>query len=262
MRRHSQSADEQSTAWRTKCSYNLRAELLEGGSTIQLPFKDRDEAGWLLGARLADRQFPENTIVLGLARGGVAVGFPVAAQLRVPLDIVVVRKVGVPEQPELAMGAIAGGEVQTLDEQLIGYLGISKDEVEEVVATEKAEAARRERVYRQGRPAPELEGQTVILVDDGLATGSSMLAAVRWVRSLQPASVVVAVPVGSRQACQLLIKESDDCVCLAAPEPFHGVGVWYVDFRQTTDKDVECLLEKSRERMRDGSRKTAADQHR
>ncbi len=229
---------------------------------VQLPFKDRDEAGRLLGAKLAGRQFPENTIVLGLARGGVAVGFPVAAQLRVPLDIVVVRKVGVPEQPELAMGAIAGGEVQTLDEQLIGYLGISKVEVAEVVASEKIEAARRERLYRQGQPAPELKGRAVILVDDGLATGSSMLAAVRWVKSLQPARVVVAVPVGSRQACQLLMKEADDCLCLAMPEPFHGVGVWYVDFRQTTDRDVERLLEKSRERMRDGAGVRAADERR
>ena len=217
---------------------------------IQLPFKDRDEAGRLLGAKLAARQFPENTIVLGLARGGVVVGYPVAGLLRVPLDIVVVRKVGVPEQPELAMGAIAGGEVQTLDEQLIGYLGISAEEVEEVVAREKEEAARRERLYRQGQPAPELGGQTVVLVDDGLATGSSMLAAVRYVKSLQPASVVVAVPVGSRQACQLAKKEADDCVCLATPEPFHGVGVWYVDFRQTTDEEVEHLLDQSRRRMR------------
>jgi putative phosphoribosyl transferase len=217
---------------------------------IQLPFKDRDEAGRLLGAKLATRQFPENTIVVGLARGGVAVGSPVAAQLLMPLDIVVVRKVGVPEQPELAMGAIAGGEVQTLDEQLIGYLGISKDEVAGVVAGEKIEAARRERLYRQGQPAPELQGRAVILVDDGLATGSSMLAAVRYVKSLQPSSVVVAVPVGSRQACQLLLKEADDCLCLAMPEPFHGVGVWYVDFQQTTDRDVERLLEESRARMR------------
>ncbi len=217
---------------------------------IQLPFKDRDEAGRLLGAKLATRQFPENTIVLGLARGGVAVGFPVAAQLGVPLDIVVVRKVGVPDQPELAMGAIAGGEVQTLDQQLIRYLEVSPAEVQVVIASEKAEAARRERLYRQGRPAPELQGRTVILVDDGLATGSSMLAAVRYVKSLQPASVVVAVPVGSSQACQQLIKEADDCVCLATPEPFHGVGVWYMDFRQTTDRDVERLLEQSRGRMR------------
>ena len=217
---------------------------------IQLPFKDRDEAGRLLGAKLAARQFPENTIVLGLARGGVAVGYPVSVQLGVPLDIVVVRKVGVPEQPELAMGAIAGGEVQTLDQQLIGYLGISREEVEAVITREKAEAARRERLYRQGRPASELNGRAVILVDDGLATGSSMLAAVRYVKSLQPANAVVAVPVGSRQACQLLIKEADDCLCLSTPEPFHGVGVWYMDFRQTTDKDVERLLEQSRGRMR------------
>ncbi len=217
---------------------------------IQLPFKDRDEAGRLLGAKLATCQFPENTIVLGLARGGVGVGFPVAAQLGVPLDIVVVRKVGVPDQPELAMGAIAGGEVQTLDQQLIRYLEVSPAEVQVVIASEKAEAARRERLYRQGRPAPELQGRTVILVDDGLATGSSMLAAVRYVKSLQPASVVVAVPVGSSQACQQLIKEADDCVCLATPEPFHGVGVWYMDFRQTTDRDVERLLEQSRGRMR------------
>jgi len=213
---------------------------------IQLPFKDRDEAGRLLGATLADRRFPESTIVLGLARGGAVVGFPVADKLGVPLDIVVVRKVGVPDQPELAMGAIAGGEVQTLDEELIRQLGVSQAEVEEVVAIEKAEAARRERLYRQGRPAPDLQGRVVILVDDGLATGSSMLAAVRYVKSLRPASVMVAVPVGSRQACGLLKKEAGDCVCLAMPEPFRGVGVWYMDFGQTTDGEVEDLLERSR----------------
>lgn len=217
---------------------------------IQLPFRDRDEAGRLLGAKLGARHFPENTIVLGLARGGVAVGLPVAAQLRVPLDIVVVRKVGVPDQPELAMGAIAGGEVRTLDQELIRHLGISQAEVEAVVASETAEAARRERLYRQGQPAPDLGGRVVILVDDGLATGSSMLAAVRYVKSLQPASVLVAVPAGSRQACQQLKKEADDCVCLATPEPFHGVGVWYVDFRQVTDDEVQHLLELGRQRMR------------
>jgi putative phosphoribosyl transferase len=216
---------------------------------IQLPFMDREKAGRSLGAKLADRRFPESTIVLGLARGGVVVGFWVADKLEVPLDIVVVRKVGVPDQPELAMGAIAGGEVQTLDDGLIRQLGICEAEVEEVVAKEKAEAARRERVYREGRPAPDLHGRVVILVDDGLATGSSMLAAVRYVKSLRPASVVVAVPVGSRQACALLKKEAGDCECLATPEPFRGVGAWYVNFGQTTDQEVEHLLEQSRRRL-------------
>jgi putative phosphoribosyl transferase len=212
---------------------------------IQLPFHDRDEAGRLLGAELAGHAFLKDTIVLGLARGGVAVGFPVARMLDVPLDVVVVRKVGVPDQPELAMGAIAGGQVLALDEDLIRHLGISRQEVDAVIAREKAEAARRERLYRQGRPAPDLSGRSVILVDDGLATGSSMLAAVRYVRSLEPAKVVVAVPVGSVQACRHLGKVADQCVCLATPEAFHGVGAWYVRFHQVSDDGVQDLLDRS-----------------
>jgi len=211
----------------------------------RLPFHDRLEAGRLLGAEVARRNFPEPRIVLGLTRGGVPVARGVAAALGAALDVVVVRKLGVPWQPELAMGAIAGG-VQTLDEHLIQEIGVSETELEKIVDRETAEAERREKLFRQGRPAPDLEGHTVILVDDGLATGSSMLATIRYVDNARPARVVVAVPVGSAQACRHLKGMVNDCVCLATPEPFYAVGAWYDDFAQVSDSDVQQLLEENR----------------
>jgi len=208
----------------------------------QLPFRDRAEAGRLLGAELASRNLPQDSIVLALPRGGVPVGFEVARALAAPLDVVVVRKLGVPWQPELAMGAIASGGVRILDERLILQEGIPPEEIENVAANEAQEVERRELLYRGDRPPLELRNRPVILVDDGLATGSTMLAAVKCVQSLQPSAVTVAVPVASRQACTLIRNEADDCVCLATPTPFIAVGEWYQDFRQTSDVEVRELL--------------------
>jgi putative phosphoribosyl transferase len=209
---------------------------------LELPFRDRTEAGQLLGAQLAGRDWPKNSIVLGLPRGGVPVAVEVARELGLPLDVIVVRKLGVPWQPELAMGAIASGGVRVLDQQLIRMEGISQEDVEAIAAREEQEAERREQLYRAGRPPLALRKHTVILVDDGLATGSTMLAAVKCVKSLQPSAVIAAVPVASRQACAYLRHVADECVCLAVPEQFGSVGEWYQDFRQTSDADVRNLL--------------------
>ena len=196
----------------------------------------------MLGAELASREFPKDSIVLALPRGDVPVGFEVARALGAALDVVVVRKLGVPRQPELAMGAVASGGVRVLDEELIRRERVSQAEVEAAAARETREVERREQLYRAGRPAPELRNRTVILVDDGLATGSTMLAAVKCVRSLQPSDVIVAVPVASQQACAHIREEADECVCLATPTPFQAVGEWYEDFRQTSDAEVRELL--------------------
>lgn len=209
---------------------------------VQLPFTDRDEAGQLLAAELAKRKLPESTIVLALPRGGVPVAYPIAKALRVPLDIVVVRKLGVPWQPELAMGAIAGGSPPMIDWELVRSLRITQKEIDAVVAREQAEIGRREKLYRGMRRAPDLRGRTVVLVDDGLATGSTMVVAARYVRSLQPAQLIVAVPVASSQACDFLRNEADACVCLTKPEPFMAVGQWYMDFGQVSDAEVRNLL--------------------
>jgi putative phosphoribosyl transferase len=212
---------------------------------VNLPFRDRAEAGRLLGAELASRKFPANTMVLALLRGGVAVGVKVAETLGAPLDVVVVRKLGVPSRPELAMGAVAG-QARVLDQHLIRALRIRQEDVEAVVVRETREMERRERLYRGGSLGPNLQGRSVVLVDDGLATGSSMVAAVRHVRAAQPQKVTVAVPVASSQACDWLSSEADECICLAMPESFHAVGEWYVDFRQVTDTEVLDLLGHSR----------------
>jgi putative phosphoribosyl transferase len=213
---------------------------------IQLPFADRAEAGRLLAAELDMLNLPANPIVLALPRGGLPVGLEVAKKLRAPLDVVIVRKLGVPWQPELAMGAIASGSVQTLDQDLIRTLGVSPEEIDAVIAKERSEVERREKLYRKGRPALDLRGRTVLLVDDGLATGSTMLVAARYVRSLKPGRTLIAVPIASVQACQRLKEEADDCICLATPGSFGAVGEWYVDFRQVNDSEVQRILEASR----------------
>jgi putative phosphoribosyl transferase len=213
-----------------------------------LPFQDRREAGRSLAAELTRRGIGHNAVVLALTRGGVPVGFAVADRLRLPLDIIVARKVGVPWQPELAMGAIAG-ITRILDEPMIQQLAIADEDVEAIVAREQAEMQRREELYRGAFPALEITDRTAIVVDDGLATGSTMIAAIRHARSLHPARVIVAVPVGSKQACQLLRKEADDVVCLATPEHFCAVGEWYRDFGQVDDTEVGSLLDACRRQL-------------
>jgi putative phosphoribosyl transferase len=198
-----------------------------------------------LGAELTALQLPSDAIVLALPRGGVPVGFEVARVLGAPLDVVVVRKLGVPRQPELAMGAIGSGGVCVLNEELIRLEGISREDVDATAAREAQEVERREQLYRAGRPALEVPNRTVILVDDGLATGSTMLAAVKCVRTLQPSTVIVAAPAAAREACEHMRECADRCVCLATPEPFMAVGEWYEDFRPTTDSEVRELLRQS-----------------
>jgi putative phosphoribosyl transferase len=206
-------------------------------------FRNRTEAGRILARDLADYAGRDDVIVLGLPRGGVPVAHELARELGAPLDVFVVRKVGVPGHEELAMGAVATGGVLVLDDRLIQRLGLGGAEVEQAVAAELRELERREAAYRKGRAPPELEGKTVILVDDGLATGSSMRAAAHAVRRRNPARVVVAVPVAAAETCAELSGEVDDVVCTLTPAPFYAVGLWYDDFSQTSDDEVRDLLD-------------------
>lgn len=209
---------------------------------FETQYQDRPEAGRLLAQHVAMSHGGEDVVVLALPRGGVPVAAEVAEALDAPLDVIVVRKLGVPGQEELAMGAVASGGVRVLNEEVVQALGIPRGAIEAVTAVEEAELARRERLYRGDRPYPELAGRTVVLVDDGLATGATMRAAVAATREHRPAAVVVAVPVAPRDTVELLRREADDVVCPATPEPFLGVGMWYEDFRQTTDDEVRELL--------------------
>jgi predicted phosphoribosyltransferase len=209
-------------------------------------FQDRREAGRALGERLGHYANQPAVVVLALPRGGVPVGFEVARALRAPLDVFVVRKLGTPGQRELAMGAIASGGVRVLNEDIVRLLRIPDDVIDAVAAEELKELNRRERLYRDDRPAPVLKGQTVILVDDGLATGSTMHAAVAAVRKQEPARVVVAVPVAPDSTLREFEGEADEVVCPLTPaEPFEGVGRWYIDFSQTSDEEVRELLDRS-----------------
>ncbi|MBV9149566.1 MAG: phosphoribosyltransferase [Candidatus Eremiobacteraeota bacterium] len=205
-------------------------------------FKDRKEAGRILAARLSAYAGRGDVLVLGLPRGGVPVAAEIARALGAPLDVFVVRKIGAPQQPELALGAIASGDVRVVNWYAVDALHISPETFNEIVARERTEIARRELAYRDGRPLPSPNGKTVILVDDGLATGATMLAAVQALRQLGPARVVVAVPVAAADTCAELKREVDDVVCAATPEPFYGVGMWYQDFTQTNDEEVRQLL--------------------
>jgi putative phosphoribosyl transferase len=208
-------------------------------------YRDRAEAGKKLAKHLKDYAHREDVLVLALPRGGVPVAFEVANALHAPLDIFLVRKLGVPGQEELAMGAIATGGVRVLNEDVVGYLDIPGEVIDEVAANEERELERRQRLYRGNRPPPDVRARTVILVDDGLATGSTMRAAATALRKQQPARVVVAVPVSAAETCDEFRMEVDEIICAAMPEPFQGVGLWYEDFSQTTDQEVRDLLEKS-----------------
>jgi putative phosphoribosyl transferase len=214
-----------------------------------LPYKNRSEAGRLLGGELAHYKSNPDVVVLGLTRGGVPVAAEVASALQVPLDVVVVRKIGVPFQPELAMGAIAGEGTQVLNHELIRSLGVRDRDVELVVTRERAEVERRERIYRRGRLPLNLKDRTAILVDDGLATGSTMLAAVAFAKKRLARRIVLAVPVASVEACEKLREKVDECVCLSMPDPFFSVGDWYWNFLPTEDSEVAKLLEESGKRI-------------
>jgi predicted phosphoribosyltransferase len=208
-------------------------------------FRDRTEAGRLLAARLEKYAGKPDVMVLALPRGGVPVAFEVARALHAPMDVFIVRKLGVPGHEELAMGAVASGGVRVLNDHVVAGLGIPEYVIDAVVKWETEELKRRERLYRGNRPPADVRGKTVILVDDGLATGSTMLAAVQALRQQGPARIVVAVPVASPDTCELMKAYVDEIVCAATPEPFYAVGLWYEDFSQTTDEEVRELLARS-----------------
>ena len=207
-------------------------------------FRNRREAGQVLASLLAGYRERPDVVVLGLPRGGVPVAYEIATALHAPLDVMVVRKLGVPGHEELAMGAIASGGVQVVNEEVVRHLGLTSPILSSVAAIEQRELARRERAYRGERPPVTVEGRTVILVDDGLATGSTMRAAVAALRQRHPAQVVVAVPTAAPETCEELRQEVDEIVCAMTPTPFYGVGEWYEEFGQTSDEEVRDLLER------------------
>ena len=213
-------------------------------SGVRLPFADREEAGRELAGRLAHLQGHEDLLVLALPRGGVAVGFEVARALHAELDVFIVRKLGMPGHEEYAMGAIASGGVRVMND-LQGW-SVGEREIEQVAAREQQELARRERLYRGDRGPVAIEGRTVVVVDDGLATGATMRAAVAAIRRQRPARLVVAVPVGAQETCELLRHAADEVVCAAMPTPFRAVGLWYRACPQSTDAEVRGFLERAR----------------
>ena len=206
-------------------------------------FKDRREAGKLLAKALYPYQGREDLLVLALPRGGVPVAFEVAGALGAPLELLLVRKLGVPGHEELAMGAIASGGVQVINQEVIAALGIRSETVEAIAAREALELARRERLYRGLRPMLPVAGQVAIVIDDGIATGATMRAAVQALRQLGAARVIVAAPTSARDSAEMLRHEADEVVCLATPEPFHAGGLWYEQFEQISDHEVRRLLE-------------------
>ena len=210
-------------------------------------FHDRMEAGRALADELVRNGYSQrdDLIVLALPRGGVLVAYEVAQALDAPLDVFVVRKLGVPGQEELAMGAIAAGGIRVLNEEVISILRIPQEVIEHAVQVEQAELERRVRDYRGDRPPAEVRGKTVLLIDDGLATGSTMRAAATALRQRQPAQIVVAVPVAAAETCEKFREEVDDVICAATPEPFRAVGLWYENFPQTSDREVLDLLHRA-----------------
>jgi putative phosphoribosyl transferase len=210
-----------------------------------LPFRDRDDAGRQLGRALADKLGNrDDLIVLGLPRGGVPVAAHVAKALGAPLDVFVVRKLGVPGHEELAMGAIASGGVRVMNRDVLDYMSIPLQIIDSVAEREQRELERREREYRGARPPLDVRGKTVIVVDDGLATGSTMRAAVNALRKMEPRAVIVAVPLAAKSTCEDFRRDPavDEIVCLRTPEPFQAVGLWYEDFAQTSDEEVHALV--------------------
>jgi putative phosphoribosyl transferase len=212
-------------------------------------FRNRIDAGRQLGAEVAAR-IPDRTnlLILGLPRGGVPVASEVAYAIGAPLDVFIVRKLGVPGHEELAMGAIASGGVRVMNNEVLRMIPVRPEAIEAVAKREQEELMRREHSYRGSKPPLEVAGKTVIVVDDGLATGSTMRAAVRALRSMNAGGIVVAVPVGARESCIGLREEADDVICLHVPEPFEAVGLWYDDFTQTSDEEVHSSLAQHAER--------------
>jgi predicted phosphoribosyltransferase len=208
-------------------------------------FQDRFEAGRFLASKLRHLANRPDVVVLALPRGGVPVGYEVAKALNAPLDVFVVRKLGVPGHPELAMGAIASGGIRVLNKDVVRRLGIPDYMIDKIAAEEQKELERREQDYRGDRPPLDVKGRTVILVDDGLATGSSMRVAALALRNKNPAQIIVAVPVAAASTCSELKSEADQVVCAVTPEPFWAVGQWYRDFSQTTDEEVRDLLRRT-----------------
>lgn len=208
-------------------------------------YKDRHDAGIILAEHLKDYAHQEDVLVLALPRGGVPVGYEIATALSIPLDIFIVRKLGVPGHEELAMGAIASGGTVVFNESLMSQLSIEQQFIDSVLAAEQKELARRELVYRGNRPFPNLLGKTIILVDDGIATGSTMLAAVKALHKQKPASIIIAVPVAARSTCEELKTLVDKMVCPLMPINFYAVGLWYESFPQTSDNEVIELLKQS-----------------
>lgn len=208
-------------------------------------FRDRTEAGKLLAKQLTAYANQHDVLVLALPRGGVPVGFEVARALHASLDVIVVRKLGVPGQEELAMGAIATGGVRILNTDVLQFLEIPNEMIEKIVSKEQLELERRERLYRGDRPAYSVQGRTVILVDDGIATGATMHAAVETIKQRQPARIVIAVPTASPSTCDEFAGEVDEIVCVIRPEPFIAVSYWYRKFEQTSDIEVRRLLEEA-----------------
>jgi len=208
-------------------------------------FHDRTEAGQLLADRLADYADNPDVLVLGLPRGGVPVAYQIAKAINAPLDVWLVRKLGVPGQEELAMGAIASGNIMVLNNEIVQALGISQPVIQQVAADEKQELERRDRAYRGDRPPLNVQGHTIVLVDDGIATSSTLRAAIAALQQQQPGRIVVAAPVCPPSVCEALRSVVDEVICLATPEPLYSIGMWYEDFSQTTDEEVRELLKQS-----------------
>jgi predicted phosphoribosyltransferase len=213
------------------------------------PFRDRRDAGKKLATKLSAYTGRGDVLVLALPRGGVPVGYEVAHALNAPLDIFMVRKLGVPGREELAFGAIASGGIRVLNGDVIRMLGIPDEVINFVARRELEELTRRENLYRGDRSSPDVMNRAIILVDDGLATGASMRAAIAGLRTLQPARIVVAVPVAAPEACDTLRRDADEIVCGVTPDPFYGVGRWYEDFSQVTDEEVRMLLQEANHQL-------------
>jgi len=205
-------------------------------------FANRAEAGRMLAEALSAYIGRSGILILALPRGGVPVAYEVAKALSAPMDLWLVRKLGVPGQEELALGALAGKNIRVLNDDIISLLNIDQSAIDIVIAREQAELERRNRLYRQGRPPPDIEGKTIIIIDDGLATGATMRAAIASLRQAGAAWIIAAVPVGAVSTCRKIEQEADELVCLHTPEPFYGVGQWYTDFSQTSDEEVLALL--------------------